>query len=145
MAALHRGLLVGRYLGDEIELAINDALLTTPPLPEIRVNDRGLDYRYLGDSLAMEFTRNRATAHCAGIWIAGDGYTQVPILVGAITLPGITFSGVVKPTTTLTGAITLPGVVFSGVLAESSIGWRTLTLDQHRNMTLDDWRSVTLN
>ena len=139
MAALHRGLLVGRYLGDEIELAINDALLTTPPLPEIRVNDRGLDYRYLGDSLAMEFTRNRATAHCAGVWISGDGYTQVPILVGAITLPGITFSGVIKPTTTLTGAITLPGVVFSGVLSSSSLEWDTLTDSQWDGLTDSEW------
>ena len=139
MAALHRGLLVGRYLGDEIELAINDALLTTPPLPEIRVNDRGLDYRYLGDSLAMEFTRNRATAHCAGIWIAGDGYTQVPVLVGAITLPGITFSGVIKPTTTLTGAITLPGVVFSGTLSSSSLEWDTLTDSQWDGLTDSEW------
>ncbi|NEQ55187.1 MAG: hypothetical protein F6K11_34545, partial [Leptolyngbya sp. SIO3F4] len=73
MSALHRGLLIGRHLGDEIELEINDALLTTPPLPEIHAVDGPDTYKYLGDALSMEFTNTQATAHCVGIWMDG-GY-----------------------------------------------------------------------
>lgn len=73
MAVLCRDILVGRHLGDEIELVLTDALLTTPPLPEIHVLDDGTTYKYLGDALSVEFLADRMTGHCVGIWLDG-GY-----------------------------------------------------------------------
>ncbi|ESA38441.1 hypothetical protein N836_31365 [Leptolyngbya sp. Heron Island J] len=90
LAAKHRDLAIGRERGYAIELAINDALLMSPPLPEIDVVDvDGRTYAYKGDALTFEFLQARATAGCSGIWIGG-GYQQAINLAGQ--LPAIQVS-----------------------------------------------------
>jgi hypothetical protein len=73
MAAKVRDLMLGRHLGAEGRLVINDALLTAAPLPEIHVVEGATTYKYLADALSFEFTQQSSSAHCLGIWIAG-GY-----------------------------------------------------------------------
>lgn len=74
MAAKYRDLMIGRNLGFAGPIALSDALLTAPPLPEIHVIDGVITFKYLADALSFEFKVDRAVAHCAGIWIAG-GYS----------------------------------------------------------------------
>lgn len=113
MASKHRDLLRGRHRGDEIELAINDALLTSPPLPRVDVSFNGDAFKYLGDALSFESTQTRATAHCLGIWLAG-GYQET--LVGGVTTPSQGFSGAISTLVNLSGGITAPNQTFSGAL-----------------------------
>jgi hypothetical protein len=74
MATKYRDLMIGRNLGEGGPLELSDALLQSPPLPEIHVVEDGTTYKYLADSLSFEFTQGSAKAYCAGIWIAG-GYS----------------------------------------------------------------------
>jgi len=73
MAAIYRDLMIGRSLGEGGPLMLSDALLQSPPLPEIHVSEGNITYKYLADSLSFEFTQTTANAFCAGIWIEG-GY-----------------------------------------------------------------------
>lgn len=84
IATKHQDLAIGRERGYLIELAINDALIQSGPLPEIDVLDiDNQTYTYKGDALTLEFTPNRATAGCIGIWING-GYQNAINIAASI-------------------------------------------------------------
>ena len=119
MAIKHRNMLHGRHRADLVRLAINDTLLTTPPLPEIHVTYQEDTFKYLGDSLGVSFEGETATAECHGIWIDG-GYEQT-VFVAEI-LPSLVDNPVVA--FPVTNAEILPALLdnsLSGVIVNSEL------------------------
>ena len=160
LAAKHRDLAIGRERGYAIELAINDALLQSPPLPEIDVMDvDGRTYTYKGDALTFEFLQTRATAGCSGIWIDG-GYAKVanaqvdiPPFEVIVNITQTSFSQlvsippfevIVDINRSVTVQVDVPPFEVVVDIQASGVQLRTLTLEQARNITLDQRRNMEL-
>ncbi len=104
LAAKHRDLAIGRERGYLIELAVNDALLQSPPFPETDVVDTDSQtYTYIGDALSFEFTPTSTTAGCSGIWISG-GYPNTVNIAGVIP-QGVLDVDIVQVTFAIAGTI----------------------------------------
>lgn len=134
LAAKHRDLIIGRERSYEIELAISDALLQSPPLPEIHVTDvDGNTYKYLGDALSFEFEQTRATAFCFGIWIEGGYQNTVNI---AARIPSAALSvNIIQSSFSITATIPAGQILFVtttgfNVAASSPSGALTIAITQ---------------
>lgn len=162
LAQKHLGLFIGRSRQYEIRLVVDDALLQAPPLPRVDVIDQdGQQIQYLADALTFEFFQDSATALCFGVWIDG-GYAKVAnaqvgippfeVLVDIaqssfsqqIDIPP--FEVLVDIKRSINAQVDVPPFELIVDITQQSAGvaLRTLTLDQARNITLEQRRNMEL-
>ncbi len=160
IAEKERDLTEGRYRGYEISFPVSDALLQSAPLAPVSVVVGTDSFTYLADALTFSFSQDRSEFWTAGIWVSG-GYQRVANLAAEIPVGQFKFAVVqssvafaaeipvgqfefaVGATANLAAEIPVGRFDFD-VGAPTALSWRSLTLEQSRAVTLDQWREMTL-